>query len=186
MDKLSKNQFRVAAVITLLLGLVWILVSAQLPGTASNSKIPAPQAGFRAPDFTLPTLAGDEITLSELQGQAILVNIWASWCSPCRQEMPAMERIYQEYKDDGFIILAVNAANQDNRKEAVVFVDEYGLSFPILFDVDGLVSEQYQARALPSSFFILPDGSIQEVVIGGPMAEALLQTRVEKLLEEVD
>ena len=186
MDNLSPKQFRTLAFITLLLGLVWIGISAQLPGTAANAGIPAPQAGFLAPDFSLPTLDGDEITLSELQGQAVLVNIWASWCSPCRQEMPAMERIFLEFQDKGFTILAVNAANQDSRDEAVAFVEEFGFSFPILFDVDGFVSEQYQVRALPSSFFILPDGSIQEVVIGGPMAEALLQTRVESLLMEVN
>ncbi|MEN8240676.1 MAG: redoxin domain-containing protein [Chloroflexota bacterium] len=186
MDKLSSKQFFAAAIVTLLLGLAWIGVSAQLPGTAANSGIPAPQAGFQAPDFTLPTQDGTEIALSDLEGQAVLVNVWASWCSPCRQEMPAMERIYQEYQAEGFVILAVNAANQDNRADAVAFIEEYGFSFPILYDVDGYVSEQYQVRALPSSFFILPDGSIQEVVIGGPMAEALLQTRVETLLEEVN
>ena len=97
-----------------------------------------------------------------------------------------MERIFEEYEEMGFTILAVNAANQDNRNEAEAFVEEMGLTFPILFDKDGYVYEQYQIRALPSSFFILPDGSIQEVVFGGPMAEALLQTRVETLLKEVN
>ena len=186
MDSISLKHFQTVALTTLLLGLVWIGISAKLPGTASVSGIPAPQAGFLAPDFTLPDHNGTEVTLSDFQGQAVLVNVWASWCSPCRQEMPAMQQIYQEYRERGFTILAVNATNQDNRADAEAFVAEMGLTFPILYDRDGLVSDLYQVRALPSSFFILPDGSIQEVVIGGPMAEALLHTRVENLLEEVE
>jgi peroxiredoxin len=186
MDSISLKHFRAGAMITLLMGLVWIGISANLPGTASVSGIPAPQAGFLAPDFTLPDQKGADVTLSDFQGQAVLVNVWASWCSPCRQEMPAMQQIYQDYQDMGFTILAVNAANQDNRADAEAFVAEMGLTFPILFDRDGLVSDLYRVRALPSSYFILPDGSIQEVVIGGPMAEALLHTRVENLLEEVE
>lgn len=186
MDSIPLKHCRFGAIAVLLLGLAWIGISASLPGTASVSGIPAPQAGFLAPDFTLPDQTGIEVTLSELQGKAVLVNVWASWCSPCRQEMPAMQQIYQKYNEMGFTILAVNAANQDSRAEAEAFVAEMGLTFPILFDNDGLVSELYQVRALPSSFFILPDGSIQEVVVGGPMAEALLHTRVETLLAGVE
>jgi peroxiredoxin len=186
MDSIPLKQFRLVSSAILLLGLVWIGISSTLPGTASTAGIPAPQAGFLAPDFTLPSLDGSELSLSEFQGKAVLVNVWASWCSPCREEMPAMERIFKEYEEMGFTILAVNAANQDNRANAEAFVEEMGLTFPILFDTDGYVYEQYQIMALPSSFFILPDGSIQEVVFGGPMAEALLHTRVETLLEEVN
>jgi peroxiredoxin len=180
------GRFQITAIALLLVGALWIGVSTQLPGGTSNPGIPAPQEGFLAPDFTLKTLAGESITLSDLQGQAVLVNVWASWCMPCRAEMPAMERIYQEYQDDGFVILAVNATDQDSVGNARAFVEEYGLTFPILLDHDGAVGAQYQVTALPSSFFILPDGTIEEVVFGGPMAEALLRTRVETLLAEVE
>jgi peroxiredoxin len=186
MESISLKQFRLTAGVVLVLGLVWIGISATLPGTASNSGIPAPQAGFLAPDFTLATLEGSNVSLSDFQGKGVLVNVWASWCGPCRAEMPAMQRTFEEYEEKGFTILAVNAAIQDNRADAEAFVEEMGLTFPILFDTDGYVYEQYQIRALPSSFFILPDGSIQEVVFGGPMAEALLKTRIENLLEEVN
>ena len=186
MELISNQQLRIGSAVILLLGLVWIGISATLPGTSTVSGIPAPQAGFLAPDFTLPDQQGEDVTLSAFQGQPVLVNVWASWCNPCRQEMPAMQDIYQQYQAQGFVILAVNAANQDSRADAEAFIAEMGLTFPILFDSDGLVSELYQVRALPSSFFILPDGTIQEVVIGGPMAEALLYTRVENLLTEVD
>jgi peroxiredoxin len=95
-----------------------------------------------------------------------------------------MQRVYERFQDQGFVILAVNATNQDSRAAALAFYEELGLSYPLLFDVDGSVSAAYQLRALPSSFFILPDGRIQEFVIGGPMAEALLIIRVEALLTE--
>jgi len=182
----SPARFRAVAMGLLALGALWIGVSTWLPGGTSTPGIPAPQTGFLAPDFTLETLEGQSITLSDLRGQAVLVNIWASWCLPCRAEMPAMERIYQEYKEAGFVILAVHATNQDSVAGAQTFAAEYELTFPILLDRDGAVGEQYQVTALPSSFFILPDGSIEEVVFGGPMAEALLRTRVETLLAEVE
>lgn len=126
---------------------------------------------------------GKSFTLSDLRGQAVLINLWASWCVPCRSEMPAMQRVYEDLRAEGFEILAVNATNQDSRTAAQAFVNEMGLSYPILMDVDGLVSRQYGLRALPTSFFVAPDGIIQEVVVGGPMGEALLRIRVEQLLE---
>ena len=186
MDQLSPQKFRVIAAAMLIGGMIWIGISATLPGGTENPGIPAPQAGFLAPEFTLTTLEGETIYLAELRGKAVLVNIWASWCIPCRSEMPAMQAIYEEYAGRGFTILAVNATNQDSRSEAADFVREYELTFPILLDLDGTVGQLYQVSALPSSFFIRPDGTIQEVVIGGPMAEALLRTRIEKLLAEVN
>jgi peroxiredoxin len=99
--------------------------------------------------------------------------------------MPAMEQVYREYAEKGFTILAVNTTYQDNPADVIAFVQEHNLTFPILLDRDRIVSEQYQLLALPSSFFIDRDGIIQEVIFGGPMAEALLRIRVEKLLEEV-
>ena len=184
MKNLPNKNSRLTSIAILVLSAVWIGISTQLPGGTSNPGIPAPQVGFLAPDFTLNTLEGNTITLSDLRGQAVLVNIWASWCVPCRAEMPEMQTIYQEYADRGFTILAVNATNQDSINNAADFVTDHGLTFPILLDLDGKVGDLYQLSALPSSYFIRPDGSIQEVVIGGPMAEALLRTRVENLLSE--
>jgi peroxiredoxin len=186
MDQLSPKKFRILAAALLIGGMIWIGISAALPGGTENPGIPAPQTGFLAPEFTLTTLEGETISLAELRGKAVLVNIWASWCIPCRSEMPTMQAVYEDYASRGFTILAVNATNQDSRREAADFVREYELTFPILLDLDGTVGQLYQVSALPSSFFIRPDGTIQEVVIGGPMAEALLRTRIEKLLAEVN
>ena len=161
----------------------WIFFSADPAGTTTAGKIPAPREGFLAPEFTLTTLDGDSVTLSDLRGQAILVNLWATWCPPCRAEMPAMQKMYDEYKGQGLVVLALNMTYQDNSSAIDPFVRENGLTFPILLDTTGSVAEKYELRSLPSSFFIGRNGIIQEVVIGGPMSEALLRTRIESTLE---
>ncbi|HKJ38544.1 MAG TPA: TlpA disulfide reductase family protein [Anaerolineales bacterium] len=180
---MKTNQSRYLYIAALLLGLAWIFVSADRSGTSTSGLIPAPQQGFLAPDFELQTITGETIKLSDLRGQAVLVNLWATWCPPCRAEMPAIEKVHNEYKDDGLVVLAVNMTYQDTASNIAPFLDEYGLTFPILLDVNNSVGTAYQLRSLPSSFFIDRDGIITEVVIGGPMAEALLRTRVEEILK---
>ena len=175
-------QRRITYGIILILGFAWIFVSADRTGTSPSGKIPAPQQGFLAPDFELKSIEGETVRLSDLRGQAVLVNLWATWCPPCRAEMPAIEKVYNEYKAQGFIVLAVNMTYQDAISDIAPFIDEYGLTFPVLLDETGVVGTAYQLRSLPSSFFIDREGIIQEVVIGGPMAEALLRTRVEEIL----
>ena len=175
-------QRRITYGIILILGFAWIFVSADRTGTSTSGKIPAPQQGFLAPDFELKSIEGETVKLSDLRGQAVLVNLWATWCPPCRAEMPAIEKVYNEYKAQGFIVLAVNMTYQDAISDIAPFIDEYGLTFPVLLDETGVVGTAYQLRSLPSSFFIDREGIIQEVVIGGPMAEALLRTRVEEIL----
>lgn len=114
----------------------------------------------------------------------MIINLWASWCTPCRSEMPAIQKVYEEYSQQGLIVLGINATNQDNPHNANQFAEEMGLTFPILFDTDGQVSQQYLLSALPTTFFVDGTGTIQEVVVGGPMAEALLKIRVEQLIEK--
>ena len=180
---MNTTQRRISYALILILGLAWILVSADKTGTSTSGQIPAPQQGFLAPDFELKTTDGETVKLSDLRGQAVLVNLWATWCPPCRAEMPAIEKVYNDYKDQGFVVLAVNMTYQDTFADIAPFVDEYGLTFPILLDETSNVGSAYQLRSLPSSYFIDRDGIIREVVIGGPMAEALLRTRVEEILK---
>lgn len=183
MGQAIQRYWILISTIILLAGGAWIWVSKAPPGSTTSEGIPAPRVGFLAPDFTLQTLEGDTVTLSELRGHPLLINIWASWCSPCKAEMPALQQVYEAYKDYGFLVLAVNTTYQDDRASAVAFVEDIQLTFPILFDLDGSVSRQYQSRALPTSFFVDKDGVIQEVVVGGPMSEALLNIRVQELLD---
>lgn len=174
---------RLAYALLLLLGLAWIYFSADKNAASFAGTVAAPHQGFLAPDFSLPTTGGETIRLSDLRGQAVLVNLWATWCPPCRAEMPAIEKIYNEYKDEGLVVLAINMTYQDDASEILPFAQEHGLTFPILFDESAIVGRAYQLRSLPSSFFITREGIINEVVIGGPMAEALLRKRVEEILK---
>lgn len=178
---MNRTQRIIFYLLVLIAGASWIFLS--MDADASTSSLPAPQAGFLAPDFTLRTATGETYTLSDLQGQAVLVNIWATWCPPCRSEMPAIQAMYIEYKEQGFMVLAVNSTVQDNPLDIAPFTQEYGLTFPILLDETGDVTRAYQVRSLPSSYFINRQGIISEVVIGGPMSEALLRTRIEEALK---
>jgi thiol-disulfide isomerase/thioredoxin len=162
---------------------VWIWFSRVDPSHASAAETSAPHKGFLAPDFSLSTNEGETITLSDLRGKPVLINLWTSWCPPCKAEMPALEHVYQDYKDDGLEILAVNSTSQDNAADAIGFVQDLGLTFTILFDNDGSVSKQYHLQALPTSIFINREGVIQEIVVGGPMSEALLRSRIKTLFE---
>lgn len=166
----------------LALGLAWIAASRAAPGSMAERPAPAPQKGFPAPDFTLETLAGDTLSLSGQRGAPVIINFWASWCPPCRAEMPAMQAIYNDYGEQ-IVLLAVNATRQDNLGDIRDFVADYSLTFPILLDADGSAYQQYGIISLPTTFFIDADGIIREVVVGGPMTEAGLRVRIESLLE---
>jgi thiol-disulfide isomerase/thioredoxin len=95
---MSPNLRRVVYAFILGLGLIWIYLSADKSNASDSATVTAPQQGFLAPDFELPTSTGETLTLSDLRGQAVLINLWATWCPPCREEMPSIEKIYNEYK----------------------------------------------------------------------------------------
>lgn len=182
--KISQPLYKNALSLLILalgLGLIWL--SRAPTGLAQQQA--AVQTGFSAPNFSLETLTGQTIELQSLRGQVVLVNLWASWCPPCRAEMPAFQRAYSDYRDQGFAILAVNSTVQDDLAAAQQFVTEHTLTFPILLDREGTVTSLYQVRALPLSVFIGRDGKIREIIPGGPMDEALLRARIEKLLTEM-
>ena len=178
----DQRRWRALAAVTMAVGLVWTVVSAVPQEAGPRGSTAAPREGFSAPDFRLTLLGGGEVALSELRGQVVIVNLWASWCPPCRAEMPALQEVYEAYGDRGLEILAVNTTYQDSQAAAARFVQEYGLTFPVPLDQTGEVSRSYLLRALPTSFFIDRDGVIQTVVIGGPMSRTTIRTTVERLL----
>ena len=178
------SRFRLFYTLTMLLGAAWIWVSATSPHSTTSGLIPAPQEGFLAPDFSLQTPSGETITLSDLRGRPVLINFWASWCPPCRSEMPAMQRVYNDFNEKGFTVLAVNLTHNDRLDKALAFAELHKLTFPILLDLDGSIDHSYQVRSLPTSFFVDGEGVIRKVVVGGPMPEALLRVRVEQLFQE--
>ena len=139
--------------------------------------------GTAAPDFELLQRDGTPIRLSDLQGKVVVINFWASWCPPCRDEMPALQAIAQEYADQGLVVLGVNTTYTDSREDALEFIDTLGLTFPILFDETGEVTEKaYGVFGLPVTFWIKPDGTIHLIKVGpsdhdemAELAELLLQ-----------
>ena len=183
-NALKQSRLTIFSILILLAGAGWVWISRADPGSTTSGSIPAPQVGFLAPDFSLVNQNGEIVQLSDLRGQPILLNFWASWCGPCRSEMPSMQKVYQELNDGGIEILAVNSTIQDDPDAANQFARELGLTFPILFDTTGEATRQYLVRALPTSFFIDRYGIIQEIVVGGPISEALLRIRLTRRLDQ--
>jgi peroxiredoxin len=136
-----------------------------------------------APDFAVPDLAGQAVRLSGLRGQVVLVNLWTTWCPPCREEMPSMEKLYQRFRDRGFVLLAVS---QDEYGRAAVepFVRELGITFPVLVDPEHQVGDRYHVWGYPESFLIDREGRIVDRIIGPrDWASPEYVAAVERLLE---
>jgi thiol-disulfide isomerase/thioredoxin len=171
-------------VVVLVLGFGWTILSRVPLAATDNEKRSAPREGFSAPDFTLDLLGGGQVTLSGLRGKVVVVNLWASWCPPCRAEMPAIEKVYRAYADLGVVVLGVNTTYQDSELDAAAFVRKYALTFPIPLDRDGSVSQRYALRGLPTTFFIDRKGIIRSIIVGGPMSEATIQSKIEELLKD--
>jgi len=113
----------------------------------------------------------------------VIINFWATWCSPCREEMPNFEKVYRDLKAEGLVILAVNTTDQDSEVEVRAFVTEYGLTFPIALDRRGEASRRYLITGMPTSFFVGRDGVIRSVIIGGPLNEADIRAEAQRILE---
>ncbi|MBF6633394.1 MAG: redoxin domain-containing protein [Planococcus sp. (in: Bacteria)] len=138
--------------------------------------------GEKAPDFLLTTLDGEEVKLSDYQGKKVLLNFWATWCPPCRAEMPHMQTYYDEQaKDENVVILAVNLTTEDKGLGKIEdFVEEFGLEFPIPMDENGDVGALYQAVSIPTSYAIDTEGRIQNKVVG-PMDETMMEQLIQEL-----
>jgi peroxiredoxin len=123
--------------------------------------------GKLAPDFTLLTLDGTEASLSQFRGQPVLINFWASWCFSCREEMPEMVRMYESHQAEGLMILGVNLTFQDALPDVQAFAGEFNITFPILLDEDGTVTEKlYQIPGIPTTIFVNRDGTIERIQAG--------------------
>ena len=125
----------------------------QLPRTGAV----ATQAS--APDFTLRTMNGPNLRLAEQRGRVVMVNFWATWCGPCRQEMPQLDRLYQKYKSSGFVLLGVNV--DDDARKAGDVAAKLGITFPVLLDTDKAVSKLYDLSTMPSTVIIDRDGKVR-------------------------
>lgn len=136
------------------------------------------QVGAPAPDFTLPRLGGGDVRLSDYRGQVVLVNFWASWCGPCRAEMPEIEHVYRAYQDTGFVAIGVNQLEPE--PEVRAFVDEYQLTWLFALDQDGAVSQRWGVLGIPQSYLIDREGKIVKSWLG-PLSRQELERELQRL-----
>jgi len=148
------------------IGVIVTLMVMRQP-TPQQTAIGSLVVGKQAPDFTLPTLNGTEVSLSQFRGQPVLINFWASWCLPCREEMPELVRAYESHKAEGLMILGLNLTYSDSVSDAQAFAEEFNITFPVLLDEDGAVVERlYRIPGIPTSIFINRDGMIERIHVG--------------------
>jgi len=121
--------------------------------------------GQTAPDFTLTDMQGKHVSLSDLKGKVVILNFWATWCPPCKEEMPSMERLYRQFKDQGLVIVAVNV-EKDGRGAVQSFLQRSPYTFPILLDSDAEVQNLYKVFRFPETFILDRNGMVVEKVVG--------------------
>ena len=142
-------------------------LTVEITGTPVTRLTASVSVGEVPPDFELTDLSGNPHSLSQHRGEAVILNFWTTWCPPCRFEMPALQQVYEKYKDQGFTILGINLTESDDEAMIEPYREELGLTFPILLDRKSEVSESlYRVLGLPTSVFIDRQGVVREVYIG--------------------
>jgi len=172
-----------------MLGVGLVLIAASvyfiwqdIPSQSDLSTVPA-RVNFPAPDLTLTDTQGVSRSLAHYRGQIVLVNLWATWCPPCKEEMPALQAFYEEHKEEGFVIIAIN--DGDPKEDVLQFVKDYGLTFPVWLDPTYIATEQaFKTVNLPSSFVIDGNGIIRLMWVGG-ITRQMLDKHVVPLIEEM-
>ena len=150
---------------------------------AATSLASSELEGQTAPDFALKSSTGENMRLSEYRGDVVMVNFWATWCGPCRQEMPLLDELYQRYSRVGFNLLGVNI--DDDSRRAMRMIEELGVDFPVLFDASKRVSELYDVDAMPVTVIIDREGTVRYVHQGyKPGYEDKYLTQIRSLLRE--
>lgn len=162
--------------------LIGALLVLGLPAMGAARQPPV-NVGGDAPDFALRSAAGDNLRLSEHRGQVVMINFWATWCGPCRQEMPKLDEIFARYEQAGFTLLGVNIDEDVERAQRLA--DELGVSFPLLFDDDQSVSRLYDVQAMPMTVMVDRSGKVRNVHYGyRPGMEQRYLDEVRALLRE--
>ncbi len=172
-------------ILPVILTLVLLLASCSAGPEPLDGKSPAvPVKGTQinnlAPDFQLQSLDGQTISLSDLRGKPVLINFWASWCPPCREEMPYLQEIYEEWTDKGLVVLAINIGESSSTAEE--FIQSYNLSFTVLLDTEQDIAQRYNITGIPTTLFIDKDGIIQDKVIGAFQGTAQIENRLSKII----
>jgi cytochrome c biogenesis protein CcmG, thiol:disulfide interchange protein DsbE len=180
---------RLLALVFLGSGLILLGVAAFMVITFSASTISTGsialgvpvQMEFPAPDFHMTDLHGQSVSLADTRGQVVLINNWATWCPPCREEMPALEAFYQKYQDRGFVVIAIDAG--EPAKDVQEFVERLGLTFPVWLDPDQEALKTFRNPALPSSYLVDREGTVR-LAWSGLVTYQALEEYVTPFLEE--
>lgn len=138
----------------------------------------APKVDFQAPDFSLSALDGRPVSLSDWRGQVVLINFWATWCDPCRTEMPEIQAAYQAYRNRNFVVLPINV--KEDEQAVAQFAEAFHLTMPVLLDHDGSTARRYRVRGLPTSFLVDPEGVIRAIKVG-EMSRAYIDSQLAAL-----
>ena len=150
---------------------------------ATSSLAASDLTGKPAPDFALKSSTGSNLRLSEYRGDVVMINFWATWCGPCRQEMPLLDQLYSRYQRVGFSLLGVNI--DDDSSRAMDMIQELGVSFPVLFDARKEVSRLYDVDAMPVTVLVDRDGNVRHVHKGyKPGYEEMYLDQIRSLLRE--
>lgn len=160
----------------LLLALVTVVIVQAMEPEKPKDNLPGIAIGEKAPDFELKTLSGDTIKLSDYRGKKVMLNFWATWCPPCKEEMPDMEKFHQANGEE-VVILAVNIDPQFNVEQ---FVSEMGITFPILLDEKDEVNSQYQILTVPTTYFIDKEGVIRHKYLTA-MTEDVMKQYIDEM-----
>ncbi len=138
------------------------------------------EVGKPAPDFQLPGLGGAEVSLSDFKGKPVLLNFWAGWCRPCEEEMPYLQQVYEEWSDQGLVVLTVNLG--DSPSEVSRFMQSHQLSLPVLLDTKQSLAQKYNVASIPTTFFIDKDGIIRARIIGGFRSKEAIETKLSQIV----
>lgn len=172
MTKILKAMLVITLVSVLTLGLVM--------AGCSPSSTQGVEVGNLAPDFQLQNLDGQTASLGNLRGKPVLINFWATWCSRCRSEMPYIQGIYEEWSEEGLVVLAINLGESSSQVEE--FMQNHNLSFTVLLDTKQDVAQRYNIIGIPTTFFIDKDGIIRDKIIGAFQNKTQIENRLSKIL----
>jgi len=166
--------------VMLVITLVSVLTSGLVMAGCSSSSTQGVEVGDLAPDFQLQNLDGQTISLGNLRGKPVLINFWATWCGPCRGEMPYIQEIYEEWTNKGLVVLTINMGESSSKAEE--FRQSYNLSFTVLLDAKQDVAQKYNIQYIPTTFFLDKDGIIQDKVIGAFQNKTQIENRLSEIM----
>lgn len=175
MEKKKKRFYIRASILSVLV----VAIAFTIYSNLTKEKTAVLQVGDNAPDFALIDMNGEKHQLSDYKGQGVFLNFWGTWCKPCEREFPLMDKHYQDYKDQGLQILAVNIGESNFAVQK--YVDRKGLTFPVLIDNNKSVMETYNINPLPTTMLVNPEGKIEKIITG-EMSDKAIKNNMEQIM----